>query len=197
MFRNPQIANLLPTGHKIGKPVPLFTKIEPERVEELKNKFAGKQQSSKDSSPIRDGDSSVSIETLTEAVTKQVLYFHCASLMLIGIREFLGYTLYLFKADKVRALKSGKVDKSIWQPEVKILLNLKKQLEIVKKHSTDNAENNIALNSVTNNVGNNAESIDGVEEVKQSQGEVDKEVFIIYLSPLFKNEVGLCQERSF
>lgn len=41
--------NLLPSGHKIGKPAPLFTKIDLSQVEELKKKFAGKQQS--DSAP--------------------------------------------------------------------------------------------------------------------------------------------------
>lgn len=42
-----------------------------------------------------------------------------------------------FQADKVRLLKSSGVGKSIWQPEVAILLDLKKKLEMAKKTSTD------------------------------------------------------------
>lgn len=36
----------IPSGHKIGKPVPLFTKIEVAKLEELKKKYGGIQQSS-------------------------------------------------------------------------------------------------------------------------------------------------------
>lgn len=34
---------LLPSGHKLGEPSPLFAKIEAARVDELKKMFAGKQ----------------------------------------------------------------------------------------------------------------------------------------------------------
>lgn len=44
MFRKPEIVLLLPAGHKIGKPVPLFNKIEPALVEELKAKYGGVQE---------------------------------------------------------------------------------------------------------------------------------------------------------
>lgn len=36
--------NLLRSGHVIGKPAPLFAKIEPETLEQLKKRFGGKQQ---------------------------------------------------------------------------------------------------------------------------------------------------------
>lgn len=37
------IVNVLPCGHKIGKPVPLFEKIEDQQIEMLRQKYAGKQ----------------------------------------------------------------------------------------------------------------------------------------------------------
>ncbi|CAK9805078.1 Methionine--tRNA ligase, cytoplasmic [Anthophora plagiata] len=39
------ITSILPTGHKIGKPSPLFKKIEDKDVEALRSKYAGKQES--------------------------------------------------------------------------------------------------------------------------------------------------------
>lgn len=44
VFRNPEVLNLLQSGHVIGKPAPLFAKIEPETLEQLKKRFGGKQQ---------------------------------------------------------------------------------------------------------------------------------------------------------
>lgn len=38
------IMNMLPSGHKIGKVSPLFTKIEDQLIEELRKKYAGKQE---------------------------------------------------------------------------------------------------------------------------------------------------------
>lgn len=38
------ITNMLPTWHKIGKPSPLFTKIEDQTVEMLRKKYAGQQE---------------------------------------------------------------------------------------------------------------------------------------------------------
>lgn len=35
---------MLPAGHSIGKPSPLFTKIEDKQVEELRKKYAGRQE---------------------------------------------------------------------------------------------------------------------------------------------------------
>ncbi|GFR08894.1 methionine--tRNA ligase, cytoplasmic [Trichonephila clavata] len=40
---------LLPSGHKIGKPGPLFKKIEQEVINELKAKYAGRQTPEKES----------------------------------------------------------------------------------------------------------------------------------------------------
>ncbi|XP_067686292.1 methionine--tRNA ligase, cytoplasmic-like isoform X2 [Haliotis asinina] len=54
----------LKSGHKIGKPSPLFQKIEAAKIEELKQRFAGKQSSKPAASPEE-------IERLTQEVTKQ------------------------------------------------------------------------------------------------------------------------------
>lgn len=64
---------MLPSGHKIGDPQPLFTKIEPELIEEYKKKFAGTQESRKTPPkevkvPQCNGD----VGTLEEAIAKQV-----------------------------------------------------------------------------------------------------------------------------
>ncbi|CAG9766282.1 unnamed protein product [Ceutorhynchus assimilis] len=111
---NIQIVNLLPTGHQIGDPQPLFEKIEPELIEEYKKKFAGSQES-RNSPPknnVQLNFNGVDKDMLEEAVAKQGMV--------------------------VRKLKEGGADKSIWQPEVSKLLALKQQL--IKISSEDDAK---------------------------------------------------------
>ncbi|OAD60119.1 Methionine--tRNA ligase, cytoplasmic [Eufriesea mexicana] len=57
------IMNILPTGHKIGKPSPLFKKIEDKDVEILRKKYAGKQEATNNG---EHGD----IKSLDNAVTE-------------------------------------------------------------------------------------------------------------------------------
>ncbi|KAF5275081.1 hypothetical protein FQA39_LY07018 [Lamprigera yunnana] len=128
----PRIINYLPAGHKLGKPSPIFTKIEIERVEELKKQFAGKQKSS----PI---GPTTDIASLEAAVAKQ--------------------------GDKVRVLKSSGVPKGDWQPEVNILLDLKKQLENAKRLSPQKASIN------------NSPVV--AEEVAILQEKVDKQALLV------------------
>lgn len=104
-YRKPAIPATLPPGHKIGKPAPLFAKIENEQVEALKKKYAGKQQPAVSSR----GDAPTDVAGLEAAVAKQ--------------------------GDKVRQLKSSGVEKAVWQPEVAILLDLKKKLEAAQKNA--------------------------------------------------------------
>ncbi|KAK4884945.1 hypothetical protein RN001_001216 [Aquatica leii] len=130
---NPEITNLLASGHKLGKPSPLFNKIELSRVEELKKQFAGKQVTKSDT-PTKD------VSALEAAVTQQ--------------------------AEKVRVLKSSGVAKTVWQPEVDILIDLKKQLESAKKSSTN------VLNDVGKTMNNGATS---AEEIAVIQENVDKQ----------------------
>lgn len=87
-------------GHKIGKPSPLFTKIEQTRLDELKAKYGGQQQTVKTAAvepPVFK-----TVEDVQKAIDVQ--------------------------GDKVRVLKTSGAEKAIWQPEVEILLKLKKQL---------------------------------------------------------------------
>ncbi|XP_056648477.1 methionine--tRNA ligase, cytoplasmic [Diorhabda sublineata] len=107
----PEIVTLLSPGHQLGEPTVLFAKIEHARAEELKKKFAGKQQPSETSA-----GKLVGVEVLQKEITKQ--------------------------GDKVRLLKSSGAEKSVWEPEVKILLNLKKRLEEAQKGVTAAPQNN-------------------------------------------------------
>lgn len=110
---HPQMRQFLPRGHKLGKPEPLFTKLEVERVDELKKRYAGTQGERALRNDQVNGRQSVS--ELEEAVAKQ--------------------------GEKVRTLKQSKADKLVWQPEVTILLDLKKQLAaaIEEQKSTKSA----------------------------------------------------------
>lgn len=58
------VTTMLPAGHKLNKPTPLFTKIETQQVEDLRKKYAGKQESSQQSPE--------DIKTLEDKIAKQV-----------------------------------------------------------------------------------------------------------------------------
>lgn len=96
----PQLTLLLSPGHKIGKPSPLFAKIEQSTIDELKQKYAGAQQATETSNKPSNKFFST-IQECEQAITDQ--------------------------GNKVKLLKAS-ADKSVWQPEVNILLELKKQL---------------------------------------------------------------------
>ncbi|GJQ65974.1 hypothetical protein Trydic_g4068 [Trypoxylus dichotomus] len=135
---NPVIINLLQPGHKIGKPAPLFTKIEQDRLEELKKRFAGKQTSN------ATNKKDIDVDTLEKAIKEQ--------------------------ADKVRSMKSSGVDKTLWQPEVTILLNLKKQLEATQKNDekvpTEGPQNQI-------------NSVNGIDDVKMLEEEIQSQGLVV------------------
>uniref|UniRef100_A0A1B0GQP4 Methionine--tRNA ligase, cytoplasmic n=1 Tax=Phlebotomus papatasi TaxID=29031 RepID=A0A1B0GQP4_PHLPP len=100
---DPRVKMWLKPGHKIGKPEPLFVKIEQGRIEELKKKYAGQQQVASGQAPPKVSEAlpKLSLKDLEEAIVKQ--------------------------GEKVRQLKAT-AEKAIWQPEVEKLLTLKKQL---------------------------------------------------------------------
>ncbi|XP_077996837.1 methionine--tRNA ligase, cytoplasmic-like isoform X2 [Glandiceps talaboti] len=112
------IVCFLPPGHKIGKPKPLFDKIEDSKVAELRKKYAGKQTERDNPSTPAAATKPVSkpvsnstpvmgnVEELTELVTKQ--------------------------GDIVRKLKTEKADRLKIDAEVQKLLELKKQLALAK-----------------------------------------------------------------
>lgn len=104
---------LLKSGHKINKPTPLFTKIEQSRVDELKQKYGGSQaqRSAAKETKVEKSKFFSTIEEAEKAVADQ--------------------------GEKVRKLKISGVEKSVWQPEVNILLELKKQLEGLKTQTAE------------------------------------------------------------
>uniref|UniRef100_A0A6B2ECX7 Methionine--tRNA ligase, cytoplasmic n=1 Tax=Phlebotomus kandelakii TaxID=1109342 RepID=A0A6B2ECX7_9DIPT len=97
---DPRIRMWLKPGHRIGKPEPLFVKIESVRIEELKKKYAGPQVNGA-SPPKELPPANLTVAELEIALAQQ--------------------------GDKVRLLKAS-AEKAIWQPEVERLLALKKQL---------------------------------------------------------------------
>ncbi|KAF6037367.1 MARS [Bugula neritina] len=93
--------NLKP-GHKIGKPSPLFAKIEPELISELKKRFSGTQATRETDSQVKVTADPAEAKRLAAEVESQ--------------------------ASKVRELKASKAEKSKVDEEVVLLLQLKKQL---------------------------------------------------------------------
>lgn len=118
--RKPFINILLPTGHKIGKPAPLFTKLEQSFIEELKKKFGGVQDQS-NSSQV----SSATTSTNSEITKPSALPNGTQSVAQLEEAVRL-------QGEKVRQLKATTKDKAVWQPEVNVLLDLKKQLAAVQ-----------------------------------------------------------------
>ncbi|XP_030373626.1 methionine--tRNA ligase, cytoplasmic [Scaptodrosophila lebanonensis] len=112
---------LLRTGHKIGKPAPLFAKLEQAFIDELKGKYGGTQTQAKEENTSSATSQPTNVAELEKAVQAQ--------------------------GEKVRQLKASTKDKAVWQPEVAKLLDLKKQLEAAQKTTTapfpsDNAKQN-------------------------------------------------------
>lgn len=66
------ITNMLPTWHKIGKPSPIFTKIDDQKVEMLRKKYAGQQETNNE---ISENKADESVASLEAAITKQVSKF--------------------------------------------------------------------------------------------------------------------------
>ncbi|CAK1593122.1 unnamed protein product [Parnassius mnemosyne] len=149
--QNPSLVQYLPTGHVIGKPEPLFAKIEPELLDKLRAKYAGTQSDrAKQNGDVKSPASKVTVAELEAAITAQ--------------------------GEKVRQLKASTKDKAVWQPEVNKLLDLKKQLEAAR--ATPEVTSNDSVVSLEKAV---AEQGDKVRKLKAStkdktvwQPEVDK-----------------------
>lgn len=97
---------LLKGGHKIGKPVPLFAKIEPATIDVLKAKYGAQEQP----------------EGTAVAPTTPKLFYETVAQAEKALSD---------QAAKVRDLKAS-AEKAVWQPEVVILLDIKKQIENLK-----------------------------------------------------------------
>ncbi|XP_026316238.1 methionine--tRNA ligase, cytoplasmic [Hyposmocoma kahamanoa] len=100
--QKPFFIRYLPPGHVIGKPEPLFTKLEADKLEALKAKYAGTQSERQQNGEVKKPAGAKTIAELEAAIKAQ--------------------------GEKVRQLKSSTKGKAVWQPEVNILLDLKKQL---------------------------------------------------------------------
>lgn len=89
-------------GHVLGKPSPLFTRIEQSRLDELKAKYGGQQQQQQQPGNTTATPLPATAAEATKAVSDQ--------------------------GEKVRQLKASGAEKAVWQPEVELLLKLKKHL---------------------------------------------------------------------
>ncbi|KAL6258659.1 hypothetical protein P5V15_010612 [Pogonomyrmex californicus] len=103
------ITSMLPTWHKIGKPTPLFTKIEDQNIEMLREKYAGQQETNG------------TVQLSTNKYIDKVMSLNAA------IKK---------QNDLVHELKT-KNDESVWVPQYNILLDLQKELvEILNKEKS-------------------------------------------------------------
>ncbi|XP_064543001.1 methionine--tRNA ligase, cytoplasmic [Drosophila montana] len=150
---------LLPTGHKIGKPSPLFTKLEQAFIDELKGKYGGTQESRAEA-PQQPAELEAAVQAQADKVrqlkasTKDKTVWQPEVNKLLELKKQLEAAQKTTPAaaapaaatqsvqdlekavqaqgEKVRQLKSSTKDKAVWQPEVNMLLDLKKQLEAAK-----------------------------------------------------------------
>lgn len=137
----PAIQIFLKPGHKIGRPAPLFAKIEQQRLDELKKKYSGSQFGSKEASPQLAPPSTVVLKTVQEAEIAVAV-----------------------QGDEVRKLKASGAEKADVQAQVKILLDLKKQLASLQLNSQTNGE--VKHNSVASSAAPAADNASKIQEVE-------------------------------
>ncbi|XP_069704036.1 methionine--tRNA ligase, cytoplasmic isoform X2 [Periplaneta americana] len=117
----PEFTTLLPAGHKLGKPSPLFSKIEPARVEQLKQQFSGRQKSR---SPEVDTPPQPPPPKTVNSQPNVVPAQHQGDASVIAKLS----AAVAQQAELVRKIKGSGAARSIWQPHVAVLLELKQQL---------------------------------------------------------------------
>lgn len=141
---------LLKSGHKINKPTPLFTKIEQSRVDELKKKYGGSQdQRLARETKVEKSKFFSTIEEAEKAVADQ--------------------------GEKVRKLKSSGVEKSIWQPEVNILLELKKQLDGLRTQ-TGEKKSSSTTSTPAPAQSSNTPSVASPDDIKKLEADIVEQV---------------------
>ncbi|ALC42554.1 CG15100 [Drosophila busckii] len=154
---------LLPAGHKIGKPAPLFAKLEQTYIDELKGKYGGAQQSQTQPAQASAAELEAAVQAQADKVrqlkasTKDKTVWQPEVSKLLELKKQLEAAQKsapavpqkgvqtvadLEKAvqaqgEKVRQLKGSTKDKAVWQPEVNVLLDLKKQLEAAQKSAKE------------------------------------------------------------
>lgn len=156
---------LLPTGHKIGKPAPLFAKLEQSFIDELKGKYGGSQES-KPAAPqqVNVAELEAAVQAQGEKLRQLKTTTKDKGVLQPEITKLLDLKKQLEAAqkatpaasatahqgsssvqdlekavqvqgEKLRQLKSTTKDKVVLQPEINLLLDLKKQLEAAQKTS--------------------------------------------------------------
>lgn len=149
----PALQIYLKPGHKIGKPAPLFVKIEQTRLDELKKRYGGSQSNTNETSKPAAASPTVlnSVQDAEQAIAAQ--------------------------GDKVRALKASGAEKPIVQEQVAILLALKKQLANLQLN-TQPKETAVANGAATNRIAEiEAEIIKQGETVRTLKASGDKSVW--------------------
>lgn len=166
IYRKPLATLLLPTGHKIGKPAPLFAKLEQAFIDELKGKYGGSQEvkpaatqqlnaANLEAAVQAQGEKLRQLKTTTKDksvlqpeitklldLKKQLEAAQKAAPAATAVTDQGSSSVQdLEKAvqvqgEKLRQLKSTTKDKVVLQPEINLLLDLKKQLEAAQKASS-------------------------------------------------------------
>uniref|UniRef100_A0A1A9WPB0 Methionine--tRNA ligase, cytoplasmic n=1 Tax=Glossina brevipalpis TaxID=37001 RepID=A0A1A9WPB0_9MUSC len=168
----PYISLLLPSGHKIGKPAPIFTKLEQNFIEEMKKKYSGPQ--------ILNTAAAAATAIATD---KQPPQSNGIEVKTIAELEM----AVKVQGDKVRQLKMNTKDKTVWQPEVNILLDLKKQLTEAQSKQTSSTCD--LKPKITNNLDVN--KIKELEEKISKQGEKVRTLKATSESTIWKPEVEI------
>lgn len=102
----PALQLYMKEGHKIGKPAPLFDKIEQSRLDELKKRYGGQAKAKQTSVQ------NINFQSIEDAE------------MAVAVQ-----------GNKVRSMKASKAEKSVVQDEVRVLLDLKKVLANLQNKS--------------------------------------------------------------
>lgn len=112
---------ILPTGHKIGVPYPLFQKIDPAVAEELRQRFVGKR----DEKPAKGKDKDGAKTVKPDAVVPNTGPVDPAKVAELE-------SLVAQQGEVVREAKTVKASKDVIDVEVKKLLALKESLAIAQ-----------------------------------------------------------------
>lgn len=149
----------LKPGHKIGKPAPLFAKIELERVQEFRDRYGGPQvvNNASAASSSSATNQPQNVADAEAAVAKQ--------------------------GDKVRALKAAKAEKAIITQEVNALLALKKDLEALKSKQnsqiSSSASGGQSIADAEDAVAKQGDKVRSLKAAKAEKAVVTQEVNIL------------------
>lgn len=170
----PEFTCRLPAGHRIGKPAPLFQKIEQVQIDELKKRFSGAQVGS--ASP---GNPAVATPAPPLAEASNTL--ETPENLALKVAQ---------QGDKVRQLKAAKAEKAIVTAAVAELLDLKKRLataeEVATKQTNDTPAATTEKPTLTNSVENltkqvteQGDKVRGLKTTKADKASIDAAVAVL------------------